>query len=112
MIYEGFPAYIKNGLKKTSHQLQELSVWSKQSNDYASFGGNCKTEVNGVVWFTSAQCIFTEFKKSYPNKYNSLSYEEFVHKFAKATGFKVEKRGDEDFFEIYHPRCSDRYTTQ
>lgn len=111
IIYEGFPAYAKEGLKMTSWQKKELAKWSNENNDFAKFGDACVADYGGKHWRTTASAIYNLFMQKFSRKYGGLTYDQFIVEFTKATSYQLMKRfdgDDQDWYQFYHPECPDR----
>jgi hypothetical protein len=110
IIYEGFPAYIKEGLNKTSYQRKELLEYTKENSDFMRFAEKCKEDLNGERCLTTAMTVHEIFKKKFPRKYDTMSFDDFITEFARTTGHNVVQYDDQDWFEFYHPDCNDYCT--
>jgi phage/plasmid-associated DNA primase len=108
IIHEGFPAYIKEGLEKTSYQRKELVEYLSQNNDFVSFSGACEHLYNGKLHMTSALSVFDIFKTKFRRKYDSMNFNTFLSEFRKSTGFKTKEFQDQTWFLFSHPACPDR----
>jgi hypothetical protein len=108
IIYEGFPAYIKEGLNKTSYQRKELLEYMKEGSDYFRFSDKCVEDFDGVKYLTTAESVFHIFKKKFSRKYDNLGFNEFISEFSRITGWKPISHDDLQCFEFYHPDCPDR----
>lgn len=106
IVHEGLPAYMEEGLKKTSFMDKELTEWRKGICAFTRFLDVTQEFFEGKKCYTSSRQTYAEFKRRNPTQV--LGYDDFVSKFKEMTGKEPLLVGKEHYYTFYTPNCSDR----